>query len=112
MAERPHRRVLVCGVDELPAGVALRVPREETGTGGAIAVFNDGGRLYAVDDRCPHAHAPLSAGLVRDGRISCPLDGGTFCLRTGRALAPPASAGLTTHPVEVRDDTIWLLPRP
>ncbi|MFD1148288.1 bifunctional 3-phenylpropionate/cinnamic acid dioxygenase ferredoxin subunit [Saccharothrix hoggarensis] len=113
MAEsRTSGRVLVCRVEDLPDGEAVRVPAEEAGTEDAVAVFNDGGRLFALNDTCTHARASLSDGWVQDGHVECPLHGGAFCLRTGEAVGAPASADATTHGVEVHEGAIYLLPRP
>ena len=32
---------------------------------------DDAGDVHVVEDRCPHRGAPLSAGFVRDGRLTC-----------------------------------------
>ena len=37
-----------------------------------IAVFNDGGTYFAINDLCPHMGASLSAGPLEDGAVSCP----------------------------------------
>jgi phenylpropionate dioxygenase-like ring-hydroxylating dioxygenase large terminal subunit len=40
------------------------------------ALWRDNGVVRAVPDRCPHRHAPLSAGVVRpDGRLACGYHG-------------------------------------
>lgn len=37
-----------------------------------VAVFNDGGEYYAINDFCPHMGASLSAGHLEDGVVTCP----------------------------------------
>lgn len=37
-----------------------------------VAVFNDGGQYFAMDDLCPHMGASLGAGEVHNGTVSCP----------------------------------------
>jgi nitrite reductase (NADH) small subunit/3-phenylpropionate/trans-cinnamate dioxygenase ferredoxin subunit len=51
-----------------------------------IAVFNDGGRYFAIDDLCPHMGASLGAGAVEQGAVTCPwhawrfrVSDGTWC---------------------------------
>lgn len=51
-----------------------------------VAVFNDQGRYFAIDDLCPHMGASLSAGCVHDGIVVCPwhawrfrISDGTWC---------------------------------
>ena len=34
-----------------------------------IAVFNLGGRFYALDDTCPHAEGPLSEGSIEGEEV-------------------------------------------
>ncbi|PRX97001.1 bifunctional 3-phenylpropionate/cinnamic acid dioxygenase ferredoxin subunit [Allonocardiopsis opalescens] len=104
------RRIRVCAVAELPDGEAVRIPREETGTGDAIAVFNDGGEFFALNDTCTHAQGSLAEGWVEDGEVECPVHSGVFCLRTGEALAMPASRDTVGHPVEVSGGEVWLMP--
>jgi 3-phenylpropionate/trans-cinnamate dioxygenase ferredoxin subunit len=49
---------VVCALADLPPGAARRV----TVAARDIAVFNAGGRLSAIADRCPHEAASLSKG--------------------------------------------------
>ena len=37
-----------------------------------VAVFNDDGHFYAIDDVCPHMGASLGAGEVENGIVACP----------------------------------------
>lgn len=63
-----------------------------------IAVFEAGGRYYAIDDRCPHSDAPLSKGLVYEGDIICPRHSYRFSLETGQCRVPK-SLRARTYPV-------------
>jgi nitrite reductase [NAD(P)H] small subunit len=59
----------VCVLDELPMpGV-----RTLAVSGLSVAVFRlADGRLYAIEDRCPHRGARLSAGVIYDGdKVAC-----------------------------------------
>ena len=71
-----------------------------------IAVFNDGGTLYAVDDTCTHVGGALSKGLCEDGVVTCPWHGGRFRLRDGQGLGPPAYRALQTYPVRIANGLI------
>jgi nitrite reductase (NADH) small subunit len=49
-----------------------------------IAVFNVGGRFYAIDNTCPHQGGPLSEGWVEGAVVTCPWHAWSFDVRTGR----------------------------
>jgi len=51
-----------------------------------IAVFNVGGRLLALKDRCPHMGAYLSDGRLVGETIVCGWHGWTFESATGQCL--------------------------
>jgi 3-phenylpropionate/trans-cinnamate dioxygenase ferredoxin component len=102
--------IRVCAVTDLRDGEAVRVPRDETGTTDDIAVFNDNGEFFAIDDTCTHAQASLSEGWVEEGQVECPLHSGIFCLRTGDVVGLPPVRGVGAHRVLVRDEQLWLLP--
>ncbi|MCC7015152.1 MAG: Rieske 2Fe-2S domain-containing protein [Planctomycetes bacterium] len=51
-----------------------------------LAVFDVAGRLYALDDACPHSGGPLSEGQVQEGTLTCPWHGARFDLASGRAV--------------------------
>src|SRR5687767_11959230 len=49
-----------------------------------VALLVQGGRVYAVEDECPHRGAFLSDGKVtQDGYVVCPLHSWEFALKTG-----------------------------
>src|SRR5262245_49241101 len=60
--------IRVANVGELmPEGLGTAVKAD----GIRIAVFQWGGRVFAVEDLCPHLGFPLSEGLVQDGEVIC-----------------------------------------
>jgi nitrite reductase/ring-hydroxylating ferredoxin subunit len=62
--------------------------------------------VFALDNICTHAHARMCEGRLRATRLVCPLHGGSFDIRDGRVLGPPAVAPLPAHQVRVIDGTI------
>ena len=59
-------------------------PKAITLLGERIMVIRDGGRVYALKDRCPHRGVPLSYGNQQfPGTVSCVYHGWTFDLETG-----------------------------
>ena len=75
-----------------------------------IGVFNCGGTIYAIEDRCTHDDGPLVEGIFRPEActIECPRHGSLFDLVTGKALTLPAYLPVDTFPVVVEGDKIKL----
>jgi 3-phenylpropionate/trans-cinnamate dioxygenase ferredoxin subunit len=74
-----------------------------------VAVFRVKNEFFAVDDRCTHQEAYLSDGFVDDDcTVECPLHASCFDLRTGRPSGPPAVRAVRTHPVTVRDGSVFV----
>src|SRR5204862_2977173 len=78
-----------------------------TGPYGAIAVVHHEGRVYAVDNRCPHMGFPLSRGSCRDGILTCHWHHARFDLESGGTLDPWAD-DVRTYPTETRGDEVWI----
>ena len=51
-----------------------------------VALFNEGGRLFAVDEACPHMGADLSNGELKEGVLTCAWHGWRFQIESGRGL--------------------------
>ena len=73
-----------------------------------IAVYNVGGKIYAIDDTCSHAEASLSEGEVFDCIVECPLHGAEFDLKTGEATTLPATKPVITYKTDVDDEYLYL----
>lgn len=73
-----------------------------------IALCNVDGALFAVDDVCTHAYASLSEGLLCGAEIECPLHGGRFDVRTGRALGGIVDEDLRRFAVKVEGDDVLI----
>ena len=74
----------------------------------AIGVYNLGGELYALEDRCSHDDGPLCEGDfdAEAGVAICPRHGARFDIRTGRPLTLPAVAPVETYPVRIEDGRV------
>ena len=94
----------MCPVDELPSG---RMKIVHAGVI-AVGVYNVGGELYALEDRCSHDDGPLCEGDwdPDEGVVICPRHGANFDIRTGDALTLPAFQPVETYPVRVADGMI------
>jgi 3-phenylpropionate/trans-cinnamate dioxygenase ferredoxin subunit len=96
----------VCPLDELPPGSMKLVPAGSI----TIGVFNCGGNIYAIEDRCSHDDGPLAEGEwdPESCAVICPRHGSNFDLATGRPLSLPAYEPVATFPVRVEDGIVKL----
>jgi 3-phenylpropionate/trans-cinnamate dioxygenase ferredoxin component len=96
----------VCTVSDLPPGERKLVEWEDL----EIGVFNCGGDLVAIEDRCSHDDGPLAEGEfdAETCTVECPRHGSLFDLRTGKPKTLPAYTPVDTFPVLVEDDMIKL----
>jgi 3-phenylpropionate/trans-cinnamate dioxygenase ferredoxin subunit len=96
----------VCPVSELAPGERRLVEWDEL----EIGVFNCGGTVYAIEDRCSHDDGPLIEGELDDQActIECPRHGSLFDIRTGKPKTLPAYVPVDTFSVIIEDDTIKL----
>src|SRR3954469_17302145 len=53
-----------------------------------ILVIYDRGRVFALDNRCPHMGFPLKRGSVEDGVLTCHWHHARFDLESGCTLRP------------------------
>lgn len=70
-----------------------------------IVLVRSGDRITALENRCPHAGAPLSEGFVEGANIVCSWHGWSFDLATGRCPDDPASC-VPVFEVRVEGDDI------
>jgi 3-phenylpropionate/trans-cinnamate dioxygenase ferredoxin subunit len=96
----------VCKSEELPEGERRIVEAE----GLKIGVFNVGGELLAIEDRCSHDDGPLAEGTLDPAActVECPRHGSLFDLRSGRPKTLPAYVPVETFEVRVEDGEIKL----
>jgi nitrite reductase/ring-hydroxylating ferredoxin subunit len=73
-------------------------------------ICNYEGTHYVLEDGCTHALASLSEGWFDDGRVQCPLHGGAFDVKTGKAVALPCKQPVRTFKVQIRDGGVWIQP--
>lgn len=96
--------VTVATVDELGDGDRLIVDID----GDPIAVFNLGGKYYAIMDICSHDDGPVAEGPLEGHEIECPRHGAHFDVRTGEVLSLPAVVDIPAYPVRVEGDEIQI----
>ena len=88
------------------ADIPMLEGRSVTVDGRRIAVFRLPDGVAALDAACPHAHGPLSDGIVADECVTCPLHGRRFDLRSGRALN--GDEHVAVHDAFERDGDVWV----
>lgn len=93
----------VCDLQQLCEGEGHRV----VVNGRPLALFLDQGRIYALDDRCPHREGQMSRGRVQNGEAICPLHQWNFDLETGVSPYNPHDR-IATFPAELRDDGVYV----
>ena len=94
----------ICTAVELQPGDSRLVDVD----GRRIGVFNAGGELYAIEDRCSHDDGPLVEGDWEPDEcvVVCPRHGSRFDIKSGRALTLPAYLPVETFPVRVEDGVV------
>jgi nitrite reductase/ring-hydroxylating ferredoxin subunit len=97
--------VRACSLAELQAKGRLVLH----GRHSPILVVYDGGRVFALDNRCPHMGFPLDRGSVEDGILTCHWHHARFDLASGCTFDLWAD-DVPTCPVEVRDGEVWIKP--
>ena len=98
------RQLDVCALADLPEGTGRIVRNGLLDVG----VYNLGGELYAIEDRCSHDDGPLAEGELdaEAGVAVCPRHGARIDIRSGRALTLPAVLPVLTYPVRVEDGRV------
>lgn len=74
--------------------------------GRSFALVKTGGRLYVLDDRCPHAGGPLGEGFLEGGTIRCPWHERHFDPATGACVDHPRTRPAATFPVRVEGEDV------
>lgn len=93
-------------VDQISPGNARTLPVRG---GEEIAIFHTlDHQFYAIVNRCPHKHGPLSQGIVHGNIVTCPLHGWNISLASGKALGGDEGC-VPTIPLKVDAGRIFLL---
>src|SRR3954454_1437467 len=123
--ERAKQQFVLGHVDDFPPGSHPIV----TAGGREIGVYNVDGKLYAVQNVCPHALAPICRGQIggttlpskpgeeftfgMEGRVlRCVWHGWEFDVVSGSALFGIDKRKLRTFPVTVDGDQVLVTMRP
>jgi len=102
MAEGDY--VKVASVDDLAAGEMMMI---ELG-GDLICLANVDGTFYAISDDCSHVGGALSEGELEGSTVTCPLHGGQFDMRTGKAIRRPPLEDVASYAVKVEGQDVLI----
>ena len=72
-----------------------------------ILVIHDRGRVFALDNRCPHMGFPLERGSVDDGILTCHWHHARFDLESGCTFDLWAD-DVPIFPVELHNGEVWV----
>ena len=102
--DAPNKEFALAGsLEELKAKGRLVVH----GAHRPILVIYDRGRVFALDNRCPHMGFPLERGSVEDGILTCHWHHARFDLESGCTFDLWAD-DVPICPVEVRNGEVWV----
>jgi nitrite reductase/ring-hydroxylating ferredoxin subunit len=75
-----------------------------------VLLVNLDGSIYAYDNICTHAGAPLNEGSLEGELVECPLHGSVFNVTNGEVVGPPAEDELRVFQVRVEGQDILVGP--
>lgn len=75
-----------------------------------VLLVNLDGSMYACDNVCTHAGAPLNEGSLEGELVECPLHGSVFNVTNGEVVGPPAEDELRVFQVRVDGQDILVGP--
>ena len=103
--ERLNNRLRIGPVTALPAGRGANVKLED---GNELALFNVGGKFFAIDNVCPHRGFSLGDSRLYDNIVECDLHGWRFDVRSGECLTE-SECSLESYKVEIEDGDIFVI---
>jgi len=71
-----------------------------------ILLIRTKGEIYAISNLCSHQDKFLHMGRVRNCKITCPLHGAQFDLKTGAATCLPATKPIPVYETRIVDGWI------
>ena len=75
--------------------------------GRVAAIFAEGDRIFAVDNRCPHMGFPLTKGTLKNGILTCHWHSWQFDASCGGCFTQGGSA-VASYRTEVRGGDVWV----
>ncbi len=95
------RHIAVASMSDVPPGACLSVEAD----GISIALCNLNGKVYALDNTCPHAGGPLGEGTLDGDCVVCPWHGWRYQVYTGARPENP-DFKVDCFPVSIEGESI------
>ena len=95
--------VKIAEIADVPPGAGRAFQVEGT----SIAVFNVDGKLYAIDDSCPHQGSSLALGRLEGYVVTCRSHGMKVNVSAGEHQ-PGQGMNVRSYPVEPRPDGLYV----
>lgn len=100
-----------CKTTDVPpnGGVCVKYKEEQI----ALFYFSRADKWYASQNLCPHRRQmALSRGLTGtqqgEPKVACPFHKKTFSLENGKCLNDEHECSITTYPVRLEDDRVYI----
>ena len=93
----------IASLADIPEGTGKTVEL----AGKKIALFNVGGKFYAIDNDCKHRGGPLGEGTLDGATVTCPWHGWEYDVTTGTSL-DDANIKMGCYAVKLEGDDILL----
>ncbi|MGI8467070.1 MAG: Rieske (2Fe-2S) protein [Pyrinomonadaceae bacterium] len=103
--QRDGKIIIVGKTGDVPSGRGATVKLKD---GAEVALFNVGGKFYAIENFCPHKGAPLADSKLDGNTVECDLHGWRFDVRTGFCFTKK-SCSIESYEVLVEDDLIKII---
>ena len=75
--------------------------------GKPVLFIRQAGKIYVIDDRCPHMGCKFSGGTLDGNVVICPCHDWRFDIRTGRFLDAP-ELGLAVYSVKAEAGKLFV----
>ena len=72
-----------------------------------LCLVRDQGKLYIVQNTCPHAGGILSGGWCKNGHLVCPVHRWEYDLHTGRGATGQGDY-INVYPLEIKPDGVYV----
>jgi len=93
----------VASISDIISGKGLKIKIKKN----SIALFIHKGKLYAVQNKCPHQNADLSDGYIMNNKLYCSLHHWAFDLVDG-AYAFNHDMRLKTYETKIENNMIFI----